>query len=522
MAAILTSQQMRQADQSAISVLGVASLVLMENAARSCAEHLARMLDGLEDRRVVVLCGKGNNGGDGLAIARLCRNRGALVECVMVFGDEGLSPDTAAQLRTLQVIKSEPILLWDEFDIDAEIVDAVVDAMLGTGAKGAPRGNASAAIEWANSIDAVRLAVEVPTGLDADTGAVESTAFRADATVTMGALKPGLVLGNGPIVVGELFVTSLGVPNEHYDDTYLWLLDHDEASIGLLPIEHDVNKYDNGKVLVVAGSRGMSGAGVLASEAALRSGCGLVVFAMPESALPLPQAITPEIMTRFLASDEHGAFAADAFDRLLEEIDGYDAIACGPGLSRTDGAAATVRALLARSKSPLVLDADALAPFNGRIDSLNDRDCELVITPHHGEMARLLGVESAEVRRDPVGIARAVSTRIDATVVLKGPETIVAWPDTTAYISSPRNPGMATAGCGDVLTGIIASFVAQNRDAHPGSVTGVYLHALAARLAVDRLGMRALQSSDIIEFLPAAIQNASKATTSQFDAWRSV
>jgi len=504
MTPILTSREMREADRRATEELGIPGAVLMENAARGACDVLAERLGSLRGKHIAIVCGKGNNGGDGLALARLAAIEGAEVTCALVAPPEELSGDAAAQYAILSAFAPDSLVRWSTFARRDRTYDAVVDALLGTGAQGAPRGGFATAVRWINRQSGFTFALDVPTGIDSDTGIAAGEAVRADATATMATLKPGLLLNDGAECAGDVRVVHIGAPRSLYGGARLELLDRDRARQGLPTIERTRHKYNRGKILICAGSRGMTGAGTMSAEAALRFGSGLVVWALPESAASvLPQRVEPEIMTRFLPSDGNG-FAEEAFESLRPELDAYDALAIGPGLSKSESAAAFVRSLLRSVTVPVVLDADGLNAFAGNPDALADRSCDLVVTPHHGEFARLFGADKKEIAADPVGSARAGAERIGGVVVLKGAPTVVAAPDGSAWINSAGNPGMATGGTGDVLTGMIVSMIGQSGRTVDGALTAVYLHSLAADIAVSSGSPRSMTATDIIRTLPNA------------------
>jgi NAD(P)H-hydrate epimerase len=509
MTPILTADQMRRADRRATEELLIPGPTLMENAARGAFDLLTSHLGSVTGKSIALLCGPGNNGGDGLALARHALIHGARVICASLAASPAkLSPDAAAQQKMLEAFGEEIIVPWERFRRRSGEYDAIVDGMLGTGARGELRGAYAEAVRWANRRSGLKLALDIPTGIDSDSGLASGDFFRADMTATMAALKPGLLLNHGADASGEIRVVHIGAPPSLYEDSRLELLDSERAMTGITPVESGWNKYDRGKVLVLAGSRGMTGAGAMSSEAALRSGSGLVVYAMPEAAARLlPQRIAPEIMTQFLPSDPDGAFSSDALDPIAGSLPNYSAIAVGPGLSKSAEAARMVRSLLGSSRVPIVLDADGLNAFAGDADALRVRRCRLVITPHHGEMARLLGVDAGAIEIDPVGTARRAAERIDGVVVLKGAPTVVAVPDGRAWINAAGNPGMATGGTGDVLTGMILSFAGQTDDLIEGTLTAVFLHSLAGDLAALELTERAMTATDIIAYIPDAYRS---------------
>jgi NAD(P)H-hydrate epimerase len=504
MTPVYGAQQVRLIDAAASTSLKIPSLVLMENAARGACDVLFELGLELRGADVAIVCGRGNNGGDGIALARHCLIHGASVRCILLDARERLSSDASAQLAMLEAIDARAIEWWSEIAHDARAFDIVVDAILGTGAGGAPRDAYAEAVRWMNDCDGVKVALDVPTGLDTDSGIASDPCCAADVTVTTAAMKPGLVINDGVDVCGAIYVAHIGVPPSSYPEADCWMLDAGMARSLLPRIEAGRNKYDRGTVLVVAGARGMTGAAIMSATAAARTGAGLTVLAVPESAWPAPQEVIPEVMTRALASGADGAFAAGAFSALSGELDRYAAIAIGPGLSKSADAAALVVELLGAATSPVVLDADGLAGFAGAIERLAERASPLVITPHHGEMARLLGRTSAEVGRDPIGTAREAARRSGAIVALKGAPTVVALPDGRAWINDAGNPGMATGGTGDVLTGMIASLAAQCRSADDAALAAVYLHSLAADVAAEQTSEHALLATDIIAHIAQA------------------
>lgn len=513
MTPIYRSDQVRAIDRRAIESHGVPSLVLMENAARGACDALLESGIELPDAHVVIVCGRGNNGGDGLALARHCAIHGADVECILLDSPGKLSDDAAVQLAALESLVPGSVSRWHDHPREPIVADVLVDALLGTGAIGEPRGDYADAIDWLNESHGVRVALDMPTGVDADTGIASAHAVRADVTVTMAALKPGLVLGDGARCSGTVYIVHIGIPESSYPDAACWLLDRDTAAALLPGVDRARNKYDRGKVLVVAGARGMTGAAVMTAEAAARAGAGLTVLALPESAMPLPQSLAAEIMTRLLPAGPDGTLSPEAFEMLRGQLPEYRAIAIGPGLSKSPGAGAFVDELVRSSAVPIILDADGLAGYAGAIERLADRRCDLVITPHHGEMARLLGITSAAVGNDPLETARDAARRSRAIVVLKGAPSIVAFPDVHAWINGAGNPGMASGGSGDVLTGVIASLVAQSERIGEATLAAVYLHSHAADLASEETTVRALMATDITRHLSAAYSDLEEAAS---------
>lgn len=498
---VLTARDTRSIDSRAIA-LGIPEPVLMENAARGVVESLLAMTPNRRiDGRVIILCGTGSNGGDGIAVARMLVNRGIDLYCVLVGDRQRESTSTTLQRTILQNIAPERVISFQELESFDRTVSFVIDAILGTGATGAPRGSALEALRWISRAERRTLAIDLPTGIDADTGQTPGDAVRAERTATMGSLKPGLLFSPGREHAGIIDIVDIGAPTSLYDAATTWLIDREgarECATGIDPTRH---KYNRGKVLIVGSGVGMEGAGVLTAHAALRAGAGLSVLAAPRRGLASMPSAPPEIMIREAGSE---TVTADALQNLLLSSEHFDTVAVGPGLGRSTGAAEAVRYALSAVHVPLILDADGLFPLSGAHRTMAGRKGNLIITPHHGEMSRLLGTTDRAVTDSPLDIARSVAQEIDGIVVLKGSPTIVASPDGHAWISSLGNPGMATAGSGDVLTGVLAASVAKRPDLVRGVLWGVGLHGAAGDSARLRIGARGMIAGDIIDALPQA------------------
>jgi ADP-dependent NAD(P)H-hydrate dehydratase / NAD(P)H-hydrate epimerase len=518
---ILTAAEMREVDRLTTSRYRVLGLTLMENAGRSVAEFIQSRFSNLAKRRIVVLCGKGNNGGDGFVVARHLLKMGAKPEVYLIGNPRELKGDAATNLkRWKKVGKLNPDRALDrEFFAKLPPGSIIVDALLGTGVRGAVEGRLRDVINQVNEREPGRyvVAVDIPSGLQADSGEVEGAAIVADHTVTFTAPKRGLVDREGVHRVGSLHVRQIGSPSELIDETGKGSLRWSELaefSMFALPRRSEGNKGDYGHALVVAGSVGKSGAAVLASWAALRVGAGLVTVATPEPVLPIIAAHTPEIMTEPLAATRAGTISERSLEgRLFANLlSGKRALAIGPGLTTQDETQNFVRSVVKSRSVPIVLDADGLNAFAGRASELKHADGMLCVTPHPGEMARLLGCTVKDVQERRVEIALQASADWNAVVVLKGAGTVVASPDGNAYINSTGNPGMATGGTGDVLTGILAGLVAQfgrgvNHFGFAQIIAfGVYLHGLAGDIAYAENGEAPLMASDLIRAIPRAYQ----------------
>jgi NAD(P)H-hydrate epimerase len=496
---------MRAADGWAIERAGVPSLELMELAGQAIARAA---LEPAPEGPILIVCGKGNNGGDGLVAARMLReNRDRLGEkkvIVMLLADPAeLSPDAAANLKALP---GDPPHAFDAGLVAGAGV--IVDAMLGTGASGAPTGVIASAVTAINrrSSTARVIAVDNPTGVDASTGQIAEDAVFADLTISLHAPKVGQFVNPGALYCGELRVADIGIPPDTFD---LAGVEPAAATIGprvlrLAPRRDDASsKFSSGVLGVLGGSTGLTGAPCLASTAAQRTGAGYVTVFCPASLNLVFEQKLLEVMSVPL-DDDAGAIRASALDELLERSSRCDALVIGPGIGRSDDTAKLVAELLARSDKPALVDADGLWGFSGAIEGLM-REAPLMITPHSGELARLLGVTSDEVEGARLEHASDAAERSGAVVVLKGSDTIVAAPGEMPLVNTLRAPGLATAGTGDVLSGIAGAYLAKGLGTREAAAAAVYAHALAGREASERRGADHMIASDVIEMLPAVL-----------------
>ncbi|KAE8560759.1 MULTISPECIES: NAD(P)H-hydrate dehydratase [Paenibacillus] len=546
---MVTAEQMRQLDRYTIDKLGIPALILMENAGRAIADEVLKLCaerretsDGInvvthtgpgdvprhggvirtdsssggqydvrERAHWYILVGKGNNGGDGLVAARHLTDAGLRVTVVYAEPPAKLRGEAAAQ-RDIIAALDIPVILYGRDNLDLRGASGIVDALLGTGTQGPPREPYASLIREANASGAPIVSVDVPSGLDADTGALHEPCIHARVTVCLAYLKCGLAQYPGAGNAGDVVVRYIGIPpglaRERgvqlrllTSDTLRDALDVD-VSRSRVP---DGHKGTYGHVLVAGGSLRMSGAGLLAARAALRIGSGLVTWAVPEALLPRVIGAAPELMLAAAATGSDGEWNADSADELLELAQTRDVLAVGPGLGRFAGDTGWLRRLWEEYSGPLVLDADALnilASAGPELDAWKSRDAAIVLTPHPGEMARLLGISTGEVQRDRITHAREYARTRGVTLVLKGARTVIACPDGTTYVNTTGHAGMATGGAGDVLTGIIAGLLAQGLNASQAAAFGVYLHGAAGELAArHRQHPASVVAGDIIEAL---------------------
>ena len=488
---------MRAIDRWAIDEQGVASLELMERA----GEGVARLVEEIvPDGPVTVVCGKGNNGGDGFVVARLLRQAAREVAVICLGEARELSSDAQANFERLT---GEPVLGLGSAEAQVTLGRSavIVDAVLGTGFQGAPRGAAAEAIEAIDAAACQTVSVDVPSGVDASTGVVSGVAVHAAATATFYAGKIGLWVHPGKAHVGEMVSVDIGIPRGATVSTQSGLIDR--RVLDVLPRRlAGSTKFTSGHVVVVGGSAGLVGAPAMASLAAMRAGAGYVTACVPASERRVLDAQLMETMTRALP-DERGALSPESIEPVLAALERADSLALGPGFGRYPGSAQLARELASRSAVPTVIDADGLNAHAGRLAGLAGRSAATVLTPHAGELARLLQRESADVERERLACARQAAETSGAVVVLKGDDTLVIDPDGRVAISRGGCPALATAGTGDVLTGTVAALLAQGLDAFTAASAGVWLHAEAGREAARVQGSaEGVIATDVIAALP--------------------
>jgi hydroxyethylthiazole kinase-like uncharacterized protein yjeF len=551
---------MREIDRLTTERYSLPTLLLMEAAASATARAVASHFpEGFAGLRALVLCGSGNNGGDGAALARLLCLQGAHVEVALIGqigetrGDARINFEIARELsgaRSFQSSTGSDVATsalfangggelrfaeltspeeWEKFYSGSQQdFDLIVDALLGTGLTRPLEGLYLEVVNYVATCRATRagsrplvVSLDIPSGLDADSADATCEHVRADLTVTFTAPKPANVLPPASHSNGRLAVADIGTPAALIEesDSRLFLVAADDARAWLVQTRYAPDSFKNthGHALVVAGSREMSGAAVLCAEAAMRSGAGLVTVAAPSSAVaPIASRVTPEVMTAELRETERGATNEEAFDRVTQLAERADVIAVGPGLTTDDSTRRFVRAIVERRTLPLVIDADALnalAPWPA--DLRGSAELPLVLTPHVGEMRRLIGLsaDDKDALKDRVRAAREFATAHELILVLKGSRTLVAAPDGRVFINPTGNAGLGTAGAGDTLTGIIAGFIAQARgalreraDVLAAVVAAVYVGGLAGDLAARERGMRTMTASDISRHLSDAVR----------------
>jgi len=506
---VVTAQEMKEIDQKAILEFKIPGIVLMENAGRRVVEGVLEKLDGMQGRTVTIFAGKGNNGGDGLVAARHLFNMGVDVKVLLLENPDNITGDAAINLEIWKRMGQKVYAISQKDDFNAVRLflvktDLVVDAIYGTGFKGKLKDYVGRIIESINASQKPVVAVDLPSGLEADTGNVNGPCIRASLTVTFGLPKIGLLLEPGAGFTGDLRVMDISLPISLLEDEHLKLnlIVKDQVK-GWLPFRPNTShKGDYGRVLIIAGSRGMAGAACLAAEAAARSGAGLVTLAVPEAVYQPVAAKLTEVMVVPVPCTGEGTISKEALPILRGMMERADVLAIGPGLSGNSETGDVVRKIIVSSGIPLVLDADALNAMAGHTNLFGKVKAPFVLTPHPGEMGRLTGLSAASVQQDRLNLSRRWSTEWGAVLVLKGSRSIIASPDGTVYINPTGNPGMATGGSGDVLTGVIAGLLAQGMEASRATAAGVYLHGMAGDRAALEKGMPGLLAGDILHSLP--------------------
>jgi NAD(P)H-hydrate epimerase len=515
---IVTAAEMREIDRITSERFGVPSLTLMENAGTAVTEFVLERYP--QARRIGVICGKGNNGGDGFVAARKLREAGREVLVVLLADPAELRGDAAAMFARmgrapLAVQSPEQLRAVQERLRDIALV---VDAILGTGFRPPVSGLYAEAIAAINASDAPVVAVDIPSGADADVvGAQTGAVARADAIVTFTAPRPAHIFGG--LTRGPTVIAPIGSPEEAIvSSLHLNLITPREVASLVGPRPREANKGSFGHVLVVGGSVGKAGAAAMAGMSALRAGAGLSTVATPKSVLATVAGFHPEVMTEACEETDSGTISLRALEygRLDALVKGKTVLAIGPGISRHPETAEFVRTIVQKYAMPVVLDADGLNAFEGQASKLNGKGRTLVLTPHPGEMARVTGLAIPEVQRDRTGIARKFAGEHNLIVVLKGHRTLVAQPNGEVWVNPTGNPGMATGGTGDVLTGMLAGMMAQNPLRPIEAVTSaVYLHGLAGDVACEFTGEQSLVATDLIRALPEAMRSVRGAVGSR-------
>ncbi len=510
---VTTAKEMQAIDRCAINDYGIPDLELMENAGRGIVDALAkRYPDDLSTKRVLIFCGKGNNGGDGFVIARLLFDMGVTVETLLLGKLSDLKNSAATNANSARKLGIDITEVEETnrqiIDSPLEQCDIVIDALFGTGLTRPASGLYQHTIEKINQAGNFVVAVDIPSGVDSDTGQLMGPHIRADMTIALALLKRSHLLYPAAGIMGELQVVDIKISSQAVDSQSLKLCVTEEADLQswLTKRSADSHKGTYGHVLVIAGSKGKGGAAGLTALAALRTGCGLVTLAIPESCQRALEFHPLEVMTVPAPETDAGMFALSAKKVLLEHCQGKSVVAIGPGLSTEPETVQLLTELLPAINCPLVIDADAINGLAQSPDLISKLRAGTILTPHPKEMSRISGVETGKILEDRIGSATKFAKDHSVTLVLKGAASIIAQPDGSATINPTGNPGMATAGSGDVLTGIIASLIAQGLSSDKAAIAGAYLHGLAGDIFTQAESEASLIAGDLLRTLPESMK----------------
>jgi NAD(P)H-hydrate epimerase len=509
---LATASQMRQADQTTIQTIGLPGIVLMENAAQGACRVLAQEYGPLAGLSIAALCGRGNNGGDGLAMTRILAGQGARATAYLLARAEDLTGDAALNLAVARACGAPVVEIPDEATFEKHRAaisghDLYLDAILGTGLNAPVRGRQALAIALLNSLERPVLAVDIPSGLDADRGVPLGAAVRADHTATFGLVKLGLACEPGDHV-GQLHLVEIGIPPQVLAGLgcAAWLLETSEVAALLPPRPAGAHKGGFGHLLVVGGGPGKTGAPCLAALGGLRAGAGLVTAALPRDLNLVAELKLTAAMSQPLPQTSQGGLSLQSLPVLLDLARARQAIVLGPGLGTEDESRALARQFLAQSAAPVVVDADGLNALAGVLAPGAIAAPQAILTPHPGEAARLLAMDTAMVQADRPAAARALAAQSGAVAVLKGARSLVAHPDGRLWVNPTGNPLLASGGSGDVLAGLIGGLMAQGLSALDAARAGTYLHGLAADLAQTDHGQRGLMAEELTDWLPKAFR----------------
>lgn len=510
---ILTAREMKEIDRTAIEEIGIPGAVLMENAGLRIVRALKGQVPKPEDESVVIVAGKGNNGGDGFVVARHLFNTGARPEVLLLAAKEEVRGDAAVNLAVvlklgIPVIEIRSPAEWKKARVKVFHATVIVDALFGTGLLKPLDGIFAQAVEDINASAAFKVAVDIPSGLSSDTFELIGPCVRADLTVALAAPKIAHIFPPAAGCVGDLVVAPIGIPPFLFEkpDLKLELVEGKTILPFFTKRQKNTHKGSYGHVLVVAGSVGKTGAAALAGKAAVRMGAGLVTVATAQSALPIVARSMAELMTEPLAETPDKTIAKEALPRALGLLKGKNAVLLGPGLSTHPSTAEFVLGLLPKIKIPCIIDADGLNIIAAKPEIMRRLSAPAVLTPHPGEFARLVGRSAAEVLKLRLELVPEFAAKYGVTVVLKGYRTLVASPDGRVFVNPTGNPGMASGGTGDVLGGLIASQIVQEKDFLGAVLSAVFVHGLAGDIASDKLGEKSVTAGDLIRYLPPALK----------------
>ncbi|MBI5476333.1 MAG: NAD(P)H-hydrate dehydratase [Ignavibacteriales bacterium] len=514
---VVTSAQMRLCDNYAIQTLRISGLILMENAGRGCVDSIEKIYGNLCGKKFIIVCGKGNNGGDGFVVARHLFVRGAFVTTLLLgkknqlTGDAKINYDSleslikqyknTGRISVIQQPSTKKINLLPKSDF-------IVDAIFGTGFIGQVKQPFLNVIKWMNKRSEIKVSIDIPSGLNSDTGTVENVAVKSSLTASMGFKKIGLTIGNGIEYAGRVEVVDISVPKEILNKYKI-----KSSVVNLLDVKNalpkrmrDAHKHSVGKIFIIAGSAGMTGAAALTAQSAMRAGAGAVILGTPKSVYPILAKKITEVMVIPLNDNSDGALGLNAYESICKNIDWADLVIIGPGISRNHETAKLIQRVILHCKKPMLIDADGLNNIADDISILKKTPSkEIIITPHMGEFSRLTNLKVEEIEENKIEIARNFALKNKLTLVLKGAPTITVLKSSEIFINSTGNPGMASAGMGDVLSGLIAGLWGQGMSACEAAYSGVFIHGFAGDLAKLKYGEKSIMALDVQSFIPQSI-----------------
>lgn len=510
---LVTASEMQQMDRETIESFGIPGRVLMENAGLGATRVLLDQFDNIINKNVGVIAGRGNNGGDGFVIARYLAQKGYDVTVYLLAESAGVKGDAAANLKLLAPLNVPVVEMPDEQSFLAHKTGMLhqeiwIDALLGTGLKSDVKGYFKKIIEFINALGKPVFSVDIPSGLNSDTGQVCGACIRAQATATFAFAKTGHILFPGAEYTGYLEIIDIGIPNYIAKNIRpkQHLLTQEKIRTTFRPRIPDAHKGTTGHVLVVSGSVGKTGAAAMTAMSAMRSGAGLVTLAIPESLNTVLETQVLEAMTCPLPETENGIVGESSFNKIMDLLSGKKCLVIGPGLGEAAETKKLVHRIIKESPVTIVIDADGLNNIAGSTEILKKAKAPLILTPHPGEMARLMDSTAGSVQKDRITWAREFAEKFNVHVVLKGARTIIAHPDGNIFINPTGNPGMASGGMGDVLTGIIAGLVAQGYSPESATHAGVYLHGAAADTLAKKIGPFGYLATEVMNAIPSQIK----------------
>ncbi|MEA3437253.1 MAG: NAD(P)H-hydrate dehydratase [Thermodesulfobacteriota bacterium] len=510
---LVTASEIQQMDRETIESFGIPGRVLMENAGLGATRVLIDQFDDIINKNVGVIAGRGNNGGDGFVISRYLAQKGSNVTVYLLAESAGVKGDAAANLKLLAPLNVPVVEIPDERSFLAQKTGMLhqeiwIDALLGTGLKSDVKGYFKNIIEFINALDKPVFSVDIPSGLNSDTGQVCGACIRAQATATFAFAKTGQMLFPGAEYTGYLEIIDIGIPDHIAKNIRpkQQLLTPERIRSTFKPRIPVAHKGTTGHVLVVSGSVGKTGAAAMTAMSAMRAGAGLVTIAIPESLNPVVETQVLEAMTYPLPETENGIICESSFNKIMDLLAGKKCLAIGPGLGEAAETKKLVHRIIKESPVTIVLDADGLNNIAGSTEILKKAKTPLILTPHPGEMARLMDSTAASVQKDRITCAREFAERFNVHIILKGAKTIIAHPDSNIFINPTGNPGMASGGMGDVLTGIIAGLVAQGFSPESATHAGVYLHGAAADALAEKIGPFGYLATEVMNAIPGQIK----------------